>query len=113
MKNKIITWTLIILTVMCVLAFWMKYLNTDVIKVTVSGINKGDYVSLCEIDKPKDSGCDQYINIDDWWWLKVDSGTVQARLESASIDREVVTVRVQGFRLKWFSVRKNIIKVIE
>lgn len=102
-----------VLVALIVIVGVYKYiLTSSEITVTVSGINKGDYVSLCPVNA-SDSECDQYTNIDDWWFLKKDSGKLQARFEKAILTQEPITVKVQGIRFTWFSWRKNIVKIVE
>ena len=101
----------VILYLFCFLGF--KYFVTDELTVRVADINKGDFVSLCIVGESAKDGCDEYTNNDDWWYFKRDSGKVRSRLALAETDSQEIKVKVQGVRITWFSVRKNIIKVIE
>ena len=90
-----------------------KYLSADIISVSVKDINKGDYVSLCVVDKGKEYDCNEYTNIDDIWWIKWNSGTVRAQLAAAMTNKDVITVRVQGYRIEVLNMRKNIVSIID
>lgn len=110
--------TLINMAIVLLLAYvtavgTFKYVMTDEITVRVADINKGEFVSLCIVGQNTKDGCDEYTNNDDWWYFKRDSGKVRSRLAMAETDAAEIKVKVQGIRLTWFSMRKNIVKIIE
>jgi len=108
-----IGWVLsaVILYVFCFLGY--KYLLTEEITVRVADINKGEFVSLCIVGETTKTGCDEYTNNDDWWYFKRDSGKIRSRLAMAETDSSEIKVKVQGVRITLFSIRKNIIKIVD
>ena len=90
-----------------------KYMMVETLLVRVADINKGELVSLCIAGEDTSTGCDEYTNSDDIWFFKFDSGTVRSRLAMAETDSNLIKVKVQGVRITWLSIRKNIIKIVE
>lgn len=104
-----------VLAVVLGLPLHYKYLSSEVISVSVKDINKGDFVSLCKSDEKShdEYDCNEYTNIDDMWWFKWNSGTLRAKLAAAMTNKDVIQVRVQGYRIEILSMRKNIVNIIE
>lgn len=111
--KKFLSWIAVILVIYVIWFLVVKYLVTDEITVRVADINKGEFVSLCIVGQDTKVGCDEYTNVDDMWYFKRDSGKIRSRLAMAETDAAEIKVKVQGFRFTWFSIRKNIIKIID
>jgi len=90
-----------------------QYLSAETITVSVKDINKGDYVSLCIENENARRECNEYENIDDVLWFKWNSGTIRSELAAAMTDKELIKVRVHGYRIEYLDMRKKIVSVVD